>query len=348
MGGLGPMVICYKFNSNIYLMEPYSLRLHELAGPLFWKSPFRPMLTTKHLVEFTVIDVEPVKPRVEVGKWLLVEAQVVKTEDPDNIVMFTKSHLGHILKAGDTVLGYDVKNTNANDINMDDANAHNLPDVILIRKVYSKANKRRNWKIKQLAKKEQENMKKGDIAKREEDMNRFLEELEEDPEMRSNVKLYKAKDGDIKAKKAPAKKAEEEDEEEDEEEEEKPKKKKVSIAAPKKTAKKPVAVKKAASKPAAPAAEKKKNDGEGEDADDDDEWEDIDEDAPAVDDKELLDEEEEPVKASDKHTAELSDEDLFEDEEEDFDEKPKASKKSAKPAAKPEAKDAKKDKRKKK
>jgi len=345
LGGLGPVVVCYKFNCNIYLMEPYSLRTFEMAGPLFWKAPYKAMLTSKHLVEFTIIDVEPVKPRVEVGKWLLVEAQVVKSDDPDNVVMYTKSHMGHLLKPGDTVLGYDLKNTNANEANIEEYNNNmaNIPDVILIRKVYTKANKERNWQLKHLAKKEQENMKKNDIAKREQDMNRFMEELEEDPEMRSNVKIFKAttpaaataEAAPAAATKAPAPKktlktiaaaaakkkvatkkpasskkaAEEDDDDVEEEADKKPAKK--SFKATKKVAK-----------------EDAEEDNEDEWEDDDDEeggeWEDVedDENAPGIDDAELLDDNEEnaPKVQSDKHTGDMSDEDIF--EEDDFEDAP--------------------------
>ena len=43
---------------------------------------------------------------------------------------FVRSHLGPLLKAGDTVMGYDLENSNLNiDFDLDD-----LPDIVLVHK----------------------------------------------------------------------------------------------------------------------------------------------------------------------------------------------------------------------
>lgn len=50
----------------------------------------------------------------------------------DNRVVHCRTHLGRILKAGDTALGYDVSNANLNDTNfasLSAAHAARIPDV---------------------------------------------------------------------------------------------------------------------------------------------------------------------------------------------------------------------------
>ena len=66
------------------------------------------------------------------------------------------THLGHVLKAGDTVLGYDLLNsTNDNDLEEYVHAGMHLPEVVLVRKSYRdkrrkrrEAGIRRHWKVK--------------------------------------------------------------------------------------------------------------------------------------------------------------------------------------------------------
>ena len=41
-----------------------------------------------------------------------------------------KTHLGHLLNIGDSVLGFDLANANVNDENVDAIKPENLPDVV--------------------------------------------------------------------------------------------------------------------------------------------------------------------------------------------------------------------------
>jgi nonsense-mediated mRNA decay protein 3 len=71
-----------------------------------------------------------------------------------------------------------------------------IPDVIIVKKSYPNARKKsrkRNWKLKGLAKEEEvEAMKtKADKAKADEDLELFLRDIEEDPELRTMINLYK-------------------------------------------------------------------------------------------------------------------------------------------------------------
>jgi len=97
-----------------------------------------------------------------------------------------RSHLGHLLKPGDLVMGLDVQNANPNDTFFDELKKDNIPDVILVKKVYDKQmrGRKRNWKLKRL----NDNM---DTESMENDFTEFLEDLEEDPAIRQNVIIYK-------------------------------------------------------------------------------------------------------------------------------------------------------------
>lgn len=110
------------------------------------------------------------------------------------------SHLGHLLRAGDTVLGYDVSSANLPEGEASKL-VGSLPDVVLVRKVYPRndaddVEKRdRHWKLGELEK------DGGDIgggisaardeAAAERDYERFLQQLESDKDMRRQVNLYK-------------------------------------------------------------------------------------------------------------------------------------------------------------
>ena len=70
-----------------------------------------------------------------------------------------------------------------------------LPEVMLVRKVYQRRRRQRNWKLKQLVvereKRYEKKLSKQDMYREDHDRERFLEELEEDPEMRKHVNLWK-------------------------------------------------------------------------------------------------------------------------------------------------------------
>ncbi len=177
-------------------------------------------------MEFVVLDVEPSGNTR--GKWVMADAQVAlsgafrstgayeddrmmdyETAASTNQIFHTRTHLGGILQPGDTVMGYHLSNANFNSDDFASLPQDRIPDVILVRKAYPnrrKKNKSRNWRLRSIAKEEGEEGETGsgrgavgrtggrDQKKVEEDYELFLRDLEEDPEMRSAVNLYKADD----------------------------------------------------------------------------------------------------------------------------------------------------------
>lgn len=126
-----------------------------------------------------------------------------------NQIYHTRTHLGAILQPGDTALGYHLTNSNYNSDDFATLPAARIPDIILVKKAYPnrrKKSKARNWKLRSIAKEAGEEgetsgargavgrMGGRDQKKVEEDYELFLRDIEEDPELRGAVNLYKASD----------------------------------------------------------------------------------------------------------------------------------------------------------
>ena len=128
----------------------------------------------------------------------------------------TRTHLGHILSAGDYAKGYDLHSTNFNSDLYEElvqavqssSSLAEIPDVILVKKMYINRRRggkqRRHWKLKRLA--ENNNMemdeetskdkaKRGEKERREQEWEGFLQELEEDKELRGMINLYRGMPG---------------------------------------------------------------------------------------------------------------------------------------------------------
>lgn len=200
LGNLGPLVICTKVTNSIALLDPFTLRHCFLDSDQYWRTSFKSLLTSRQLVEYIVLDVEiHVSSEVNVGgsKYTLADAQVARVSDfGKNDTIFTiTTHLGHILSPGDYALGYDLYRANSNDIELDKYKGLNLPDVILIKKSYEekrqrKRGKPRSWKLKSLDM-EIDDRARGDQEKTNSEYEQFLKDLEENPDMRFNISLYR-------------------------------------------------------------------------------------------------------------------------------------------------------------
>jgi len=231
LGGLGPICLVTRVTSGITLTDPATLREAVLDAGAFWRSPFRPMMGGRALVEFTVLDAEPAGPATK--RWALADVQCCRSADlgrPDR-VLHTRTHLGAVLRPGDTALGYDAGGAALAESDLDAALAKGLtlPDVVLVRKSYEEARRRRRargerrpWVLRRLATggggveapmDEEEGgdataaaaaapakgrrgraaaaAAAGAAADGEADLERFMEEIEEDADLRARVALFK-------------------------------------------------------------------------------------------------------------------------------------------------------------
>lgn len=81
--------------------------------------------------------------------WVVKASELGCTEE----YIHTKTHLGHLLKIGDSVLGYNLADSNINDPTFENLDREKIPDVILVRKHYGDKSLRssaRAWKLQHL------------------------------------------------------------------------------------------------------------------------------------------------------------------------------------------------------
>jgi nonsense-mediated mRNA decay protein 3 len=239
LGNIDPLTICTRVGNSLHLLHPSTLQSCELISSTYWRAPFDSLANISDLVEFTVLDIEP-SGRTH-GKWVMADAQVAlsgafrstkvyeddrmmdyETASSTSQIFHTRTHLGGILQPGDAVMGYHLSNSNFNSDDFASLAQDRIPDVILVRKAYPnrrKKNKSRSWRLRSIAKEEGEEGETGggrgavgrmggrDKKKVEEDYELFLRELEEDPELRATVNLYKgegkagSRSGDVGARK---------------------------------------------------------------------------------------------------------------------------------------------------
>lgn len=227
LSNISPLTICTRVGSSFQLLDVNTLQAVEVSAQVYWRTPFSALAGITDLVEFTVLDVEPVGTHR--GRWVLADAQVAlagafrssgghadedilmdyETAGGMSQILHTRTHLGGILQPGDTAMGYYLTASNFNSDDYATLPADRIPDVILIKKAYPDRRKKgrtRAWKLRSIAKEQGEEGETGggrgvvgrmggrDQRKVEEDYELFLRDLEEDPELRANVNLYKAKD----------------------------------------------------------------------------------------------------------------------------------------------------------
>jgi len=214
LGALGPLMLCVRVSNQLTLVDVATLRTAHVDATAFYRAPYRALVSARQLVEFIVLDIEPTAPPA--GRFQLAEAQVVRACDfgRNDTVLFTRTHLGGVLKPGDSCLGYDVQNANLCDPELERYPHLAPPDVILVRKSYSERRRARRekgtapqraWKLRRLpifapageAGEEEAGGHGGAAAseRRAAEEEAFLEELEEDAELRARVALYRARTG---------------------------------------------------------------------------------------------------------------------------------------------------------
>lgn len=205
LGNLGPLVICTKMTNSIALLDPNTLRCDFLTTDQYWRSKFECLLSSRRLVEYIVLDIDNISPEVNVAgsRYAMADAQVARVADFGyNDTIFTiRTHLGHILSPGDYALGYDLYGANLNNSELDKYKDLVLPFAILIKKSYEekrhkKRGKPRAWKLKSLNMEVEDtgNRGKSDQDKVNDEYEKFQRDLEENPELRFNVSLYRNKE----------------------------------------------------------------------------------------------------------------------------------------------------------
>lgn len=199
-GNIAPLGLCYRIGNSINILDPQSLQTAEISCPIYWRAPFKPLADVQELVEFIIMDIEPLGPTK--GRWMLAEATVARASDlgSNDRTFYTRTHLGNVVHPGDSVMGYMLTGTNFNNPEFDALEessnySSKIPDVMLVKKLYArkKKSKNRNWRLKRMGKEEADVLpKKQDQEKMDRDYEMFLQDVEEDHELRQTLALYRA------------------------------------------------------------------------------------------------------------------------------------------------------------
>lgn len=198
-GNISPLVIVTKVSTLLHVMDPTTLQSATITPQAYWGNPFKALCSYKQLIEYTILDTNSLG--ISNGKFVLAEVQAARTSDfgKNDTQFYSKTFLGHLLKPGDTSLGYDLSTANFNDSDLKNLKGRDLPYLILVRKSFPERRKRgtrRHWKLKQLDKETDLENKKKDSEKEQADYERFMRDIEEDPELRSQINLYKEKNAE--------------------------------------------------------------------------------------------------------------------------------------------------------
>ncbi|GJN89117.1 hypothetical protein Rhopal_002091-T1 [Rhodotorula paludigena] len=220
LSNIAQLTVCHRVGNQVYLIDPLTLSLADISAPAYWRAPFPPLADVTQAVEFIVLDIEPTShpPKTaKGGRFLLADAQVAPLGGTlaSDAIYHTRTHLGAVLKPGDTVLGYFLGNSNFNNEAFEQMRADRVPEVVLVRKTFPnrrKQKKPRNWKLRSMVKQvggedlegastigfgreraEPKSRRAGasDQAKAEADYERFLQDIEEDTELRATIDLFR-------------------------------------------------------------------------------------------------------------------------------------------------------------
>ncbi|KAL6503953.1 hypothetical protein OROGR_025876 [Orobanche gracilis] len=184
LGNFGPLVICNKVTNCISLLDPFTLGQKFLDSNQYWRSSFKALLSSKQLVEYVVLDVEPVSNDVNIGglKYVLADAQVARVSDfgKNDTIFNVRTHLGRLLNPGDYALGYDLFGANTNDIEMDKYKGLDLPSVVLIKET----------QVLNMEVDTSDRVRDGG-EKVASEYEEFKRDIEENPDLRFNLSLYR-------------------------------------------------------------------------------------------------------------------------------------------------------------
>jgi nonsense-mediated mRNA decay protein 3 len=123
LGGIGPLVLCYKISKSINIVDCVTMETMELDSPSYWKNPFVALMSRPSLSSFVIMNIE--KPELfldesraaQRNKFKFAEVEVQRDSDfgVNNKSYFTYTHIAEAINYNDTVLGYDLESANFSD-----------------------------------------------------------------------------------------------------------------------------------------------------------------------------------------------------------------------------------------
>ena len=116
LGNLSQICICIHISNLITLIDPFTLNLGELPANVYFREPFTAICSPKQLTEFVVIEMEftdsadvCTNGAVQSTKHVLADVYVSRPNEIGVSQTHTRTHLGRLLRPGDTVLGFDFR-----------------------------------------------------------------------------------------------------------------------------------------------------------------------------------------------------------------------------------------------
>jgi nonsense-mediated mRNA decay protein 3 len=157
-----PICLVQNVANSVHLIDPLTAQLADIPGSHYFRDSFTAICDPKQLVENTVMDIEIIRDRKQFTgqrpisfKHVLADFWVVKSSELgiNDSKTHTKAHLGHLLRIGDTVMGYNLRDANVNNDDFDKLKAAQISDVVLVKKHFGEKNslrRLRKWKLKHL------------------------------------------------------------------------------------------------------------------------------------------------------------------------------------------------------
>jgi len=65
LGGIGQISVVNRVTNAVHIIDPITAQVAELSATTFWRQPFGTLCSCKNLVEFIVMEVEPIVKRAK-------------------------------------------------------------------------------------------------------------------------------------------------------------------------------------------------------------------------------------------------------------------------------------------
>ena len=203
LGGIGPLVLVFKISTAVHIVDVRTMQTHEIDEVTYWKHQFSALCGRDRLSEFLVLNVERADFEANVSKaaarqrFKMVQVEVARAADfgKNTRTFIVNTHLGEILNFNDTVLAYDLDAMNITELEELDRKKP-VPPVVIVRKTYPRFRRRQKHRLWRLQHLEKEGLDDHNIHKKREDKDyeMFLQDIEEEPEVRQQLDLYRNED----------------------------------------------------------------------------------------------------------------------------------------------------------
>lgn len=167
--GIAQLTVCFRLTNSLYFIDPNTAEIAQVTAAEYWRRPFSSVDSLKSMVQFIVLDIEPLD--VAHDKFLLADV-TVSPENDFNVQYNIRTHLGAILHAGDTVLGYDLTKAQYNHDDFESLDPSVVPDIVLVKKIYPDRERKRKPRQRMA-------LERADDELNEDELD-FLDEMEEE------------------------------------------------------------------------------------------------------------------------------------------------------------------------